>query len=260
MGTLDRPVLATLLACAAFGCGRPASPPTAPGVDAPPAAATTTSSSDGYATARADMVRTQIEARGVKDPRVLAAMRRVPRHEFVPPAWQGSAYDDRALSIGHEQTISQPYIVAVMTEAARVGARARVLEIGTGSGYQAAILAELAAEVYSIEIVEPLARAAATTLKRLGYERIHLRTGDGYRGWPEAAPFDAILVTAAPPEVPRPLVDQLAPGGRLVIPVGDDMQELRVITRDKEGVRSEVLLPVRFVPMTGEAQAGRDAG
>jgi protein-L-isoaspartate(D-aspartate) O-methyltransferase len=145
-----------------------------------------------------------------------------------------------------------------MSEAARVGERARVLEIGTGSGYQAAVLAELAAEVYSIEIVEPLGRAAAATLARLGYTRVHLRIGDGYRGWPEAAPFDAIVVTAAPPKVPQPLIDQLAIGGRLVIPVGDEFQELRVITRGADGTDTETLLPVRFVPMTGEAQGQRD--
>jgi protein-L-isoaspartate(D-aspartate) O-methyltransferase len=246
---------AVLAALAAFACNRSSpSPAPAPTVrDTPPAVADT-APSDGHAAARAEMVRTQIEARGVKDPRVLAAMKRVPRHEFVPGPWQDEAYEDHALAIGHDQTISQPYIVALMSEAARVGEHARVLEIGTGSGYQAAVLAELAGEVYSIEIVEPLGRTAAATLARLGYTRVHLRIGDGYRGWPEAAPFDAILVTAAPPKVPQPLVDQLALGGRLVIPVGDEFQELRVITRSKDGTDTETLLPVRFVPMTGEAQ------
>src|SRR5262245_42108061 len=168
-----------------------------------------------YAELRDRMVATQLEARGIKDARVLAAMRTVPRHEFVPDALAGSAYADSALPIGHAQTISQPYIVALMTELARLGPTSTVLEVGTGSGYQAAVLAEVAKAVYSIEIVEPLARRAEATLARLGYGRVHVRAGDGYRGWPEAAPFDAILVTAAPDQVPAPLIAQLAPGGRL---------------------------------------------
>jgi protein-L-isoaspartate(D-aspartate) O-methyltransferase len=203
--------------------------------------------------AREAMVTRQIEARGVKSPAVLAAMRKVPRHAFVPPEQAGRAYLDRPLPIGHEQTISQPYIVALMTELAAVGKGARVLEIGTGSGYQAAVLAELGAKVYSIEIVEPLGRQAAATLQRLGYETIETRIGDGYRGWPEAAPFDAIVVTAAPPTVPQPLLRQLAPGGRLVVPVGDDSQELKVITRTGETWTERNVAPVRFVPMVGEA-------
>jgi protein-L-isoaspartate(D-aspartate) O-methyltransferase len=178
----------------------------------------------------------------------------VPRHAFVPEALASRAYGDHPLPIGEEQTISQPYIVATMSELARIAPGARVLEIGTGSGYQAAVLAEMGADVYSIEIVEPLARRAAATLARLGYQRIHLRTGDGYVGWPEAAPFDAVLVTAAPPQVPEPLRQQLRVGGRLVIPVGDDDQELRVITRTTTGFADERVFPVRFVPMTGEAQ------
>jgi protein-L-isoaspartate(D-aspartate) O-methyltransferase len=199
----------------------------------------------------------ELAREGIADPRVLAAMRAVPRHEFVPEALRRVAYDDRPLPIGEEQTISQPYIVALMSELAAVDKTARVLEVGTGSGYQAAVLAELApaGDVYSIEILEPLARAAAATLARLGYGRIHLRTGDGYRGWPEAAPFDAILVTAAPATVPQPLRDQLKPGGRLVIPVGDQNQELRVITRTDGGFDERTVIPVRFVPMTGESQA-----
>jgi protein-L-isoaspartate(D-aspartate) O-methyltransferase len=202
------------------------------------------------------MVEHQLAGRGVEDARVLEAMRKVPRHELVPADLRDLAYGDHPLPIGYDQTISQPYIVAVMSEAAQVGPGDKVLEVGTGSGYQAAVLAEMGAEVYSIEIVEPLARRTAGDLERLGYGRIHLRTGDGYRGWPEAAPFDAILVTAAPPEVPPPLVEQLAVGGRLVIPVGDEgaVQELRVITRTEEGATSEDLFPVMFVPMTGEAQ------
>jgi protein-L-isoaspartate(D-aspartate) O-methyltransferase len=204
-----------------------------------------------YATHREAMVRDQIAARGVRDARVLAAMRKVPRHEYVPPLVRHKAYADHPLPIGDDQTISQPYIVARMTELAEVKPAARVLEVGTGSGYQAAILAELAAEVYTIEIVPTLARTAAQTLRAQGYERVRTRTGDGWRGWPEAAPFDAILVTASPDEVPPALKDQLKDGGRLVIPVKD---ELLVITR--RGTRFETVAhdPVRFVPMTGEAQ------
>jgi protein-L-isoaspartate(D-aspartate) O-methyltransferase len=203
---------------------------------------------------RARMVRTQLEARDITDARVLAAMRAVPRHEFVPAALAERAYDDTPLPIGHEQTISQPYIVALMTQHARVGPQARVLEVGTGSGYQAAVLAEVAKDVHSIEIVEPLAKEAEKTLRRLGYDRVRVRQGDGYRGWPEAAPFDAILVTAAPERVPQPLLDQLAPGGRLVIPVGKGVQSLEVHRRTEDGMVVERVAPVRFVPMTGEAQ------
>jgi protein-L-isoaspartate(D-aspartate) O-methyltransferase len=209
---------------------------------------------DDPAVARERMVRTQIAARGVDDARVLAAMRKVPRHEFVPPAMQASAYDDDPLPIGHRQTISQPYIVARMTELAQLGPRSRVLEIGTGSGYQAAVLAEVAAEVYTIEILEPLARTAEATLRRLGYGAVHVRHGDGYRGWPEAAPFDAILVTAAAPKVPPALLAQLAHDGRLVIPVGDADQRLEVHRRTAGGIRVKTIFPVRFVPLTGEGR------
>jgi protein-L-isoaspartate(D-aspartate) O-methyltransferase len=213
-----------------------------------------TSAMEPIADKHTSMVRDQIAARGVRDERVLAALRAVPRHDFVPDALDEAAYEDRPLPIGDGQTISQPYIVGIMTELARVGPASKVLEIGTGSGYQAAVLAEVAGEVYSIEIVEPLARRAAETLRRLGYQRIHLRIGDGYAGWPEAAPFDAIVVTAAPPKVPQPLVEQLKVGGRLVIPVGDRWQELVVITRTADGATEERHFPVAFVPMTGEAQ------
>jgi len=212
---------------------------------------------EGFEQARERMVSEQIEARGVRDARVLAAMRRVPRHEFVPFGQRAYAYEDRPLPIGHGQTISQPYIVAVMSEALELDGSEKVLEIGTGSGYQAAVLAELAAEVYTIEIVEPLAERAADDLKRLGFEKLRVRAGDGYRGWPEAAPFDAIIVTAAPDHVPQSLVDQLAVGGRMVIPVGRMFQELVLITRDEQGVRHEDLLAVRFVPMVGEAEKKR---
>ena len=210
-----------------------------------------------YGVLRDRMVATQLEARGIRDPRVLTAMRTVPRHEFVPADVKALAYADSPLPIGHKQTISQPYIVALMTELAACRPDAKVLEVGTGSGYQAAVLAEVAKDVYSIEIVEPLAHQAEETLRRLGYGRVHVRTGDGYRGWPEAAPFDAILVTAAPGKVPAPLLAQLAPGGRLVIPVGEDYQMLEVHRRTDAGITVERKLPVRFVPMTGEADEVR---
>jgi protein-L-isoaspartate(D-aspartate) O-methyltransferase len=213
------------------------------------------SSQDTREGERREMVHGQIAARGVRDPRVLEAMRKVPRHAFMPAQRAAFAYDDSPQPIGHEQTISQPYIVALMTELLALEPGDKVLEIGTGSGYQAAVLAELVSEVYSIEIVEPLAKLAARTLGELGYGRVHVRAGDGYRGWPEAAPFDAIVVTAAPGHVPAPLKAQLAGGGRLVIPVGERSQELRVITRRGAGDFEEhSVIPVRFVPMTGEAR------
>jgi len=211
-------------------------------------------SADAQRRAREQMVQQQIAARGVRDPRVLQAMRDVPRHLFVPPEMQQHAYQDTPLPIGYGQTISQPYIVGFMTEALKLKPQDRVLEVGTGSGYQAAILSVLVREVYSIEIVEPLATQAAERLKRLGYANVKVRAGDGYQGWPEAAPFDAIIVTAAPDHVPKPLLDQLAPGGRLVIPVGEFFQTLKRIVRTDRGFKTEELLPVRFVPMTGEAQ------
>jgi protein-L-isoaspartate(D-aspartate) O-methyltransferase len=209
---------------------------------------------DAEASSRERMLRDQLVARGIEDERVLAAMRRVPRHEFVPPGAREDAYADGPLAIGHGQTISQPYVVAAMTEALGLRGGERVLEIGTGSGYQAAVLAELGVEVYSIEIVEALAQRARADLERLGYTGVHLRVGDGYRGWPEAAPFDAILVTAAPDHVPEPLVEQLAEGGRLVLPLGAGVQDLIRITRSADGLRRETLFAVRFVPMTGEAR------
>jgi protein-L-isoaspartate(D-aspartate) O-methyltransferase len=212
------------------------------------------SPSDEYEAAREQMVREQIEDRGVRDARVLAALRKVPRHLFVPPEERDEAYNDYPLAIGHAQTISQPYIVAYMTEALELKPHDRVLEIGTGSGYQAAILAELVAQVYSIEIVEALAKEAEARLRRLGYSNVQVRAGDGYRGWPEAAPFDAIIVTAAPGHIPQPLVDQLREGGRMVLPLGQWDQELVRLRRSREGILRESLLPVRFVPMTGEAE------
>ena len=204
---------------------------------------------------RVEMVRRQIEARGVENRRVLEAMRKVPRHLFVPPSERDHAYEDRPLPIGHRQTISQPYIVALMTELAEVKPGDTVLEVGTGSGYQTAVLAEMGAKVFSIEIIEALAREATATLSSLGYEnQVRVRHGDGYAGWPEHAPFDAILVTAAPPKIPQPLEQQLKVGGRLIVPVGRRYQTLTRVTRTQTGFRSESIIPVRFVPMTGKAQ------
>jgi protein-L-isoaspartate(D-aspartate) O-methyltransferase len=197
------------------------------------------------------MVAQQIRARGIKDPRVLAAMERVPRHLFVPQPARDEAYDDYPLPIGHGQTISQPYIVGFMTEALDVAAEHRVLEIGTGSGYQAAILAELAREVYTMEIIEPLAESARRTLEALKYQNVRVRAGNGYEGWPEHAPYDRIIVTAAPPEVPPALVEQLKVGGLMAIPVGTAVQELRILRRTPTGLETIKTLPVQFVPMTG---------
>ena len=198
------------------------------------------------------MVDQQIAGRDIKDARVLDAMRRVPRHEFVPEPLRGSAYEDSPLPIGHDQTISQPYIVAYMTEALELAASHRVLEIGTGSGYQAAVLGELVNEVYTIEIVAPLADRARQTLAALGYKNVHVRTGNGYLGWPEHAPFDRVMVTAAPDAVPPALVEQLKIGGLMAIPVGVGNQELRILRRTGDGMEVLRTLPVRFVPMTGK--------
>ena len=203
---------------------------------------------------REQMVAQQIAARGVRDERTLAAMRAVPRHLFVPQKVAAQAYADHPLPIGHGQTISQPYIVGFMTEALGLDGDETVLEIGTGSGYQAAVLAEIVPRVYSIEIVAPLAEEAAVRLRDLGYENVEVRSGDGYEGWPEAAPFDAIIVTAAAPRIPEPLKQQLRDGGRLILPVGDDWQELVVVTRRGDRFEERRVLPVRFVPMTGEVR------
>ncbi|QIZ73828.1 protein-L-isoaspartate(D-aspartate) O-methyltransferase [Oxynema aestuarii AP17] len=201
--------------------------------------------------ARSQMVERQLRDRGIEDPAVLAAMQRVPRHRFVPSDLVDLAYQDSPLPIGYDQTISQPYIVAYMSEVAQIAPGDRVLEIGTGSGYQAAILAQLAREVYTIEIIPELAASASATLQELGYENIEVKAGDGYRGWPEAAPFEAIVVTAAPDRVPQALIEQLAIGGKLVIPVGTSVQQMTIITKTEEGIVEEQTLPVRFVPMTG---------
>ncbi|HEU5179854.1 MAG TPA: protein-L-isoaspartate(D-aspartate) O-methyltransferase [Candidatus Polarisedimenticolia bacterium] len=210
------------------------------------------SSRDEAAAARATMVTQQIAGRGIRDPRVLEAMRTVPRHRFVPESWADAAYSDQPLPIGFGQTISQPYIVALMTELAQPGPGDKALEIGTGSGYQAAVLARLVKQVVTIEIVEPLGREAAGRLAALGVDNVTVRIGDGYQGWKEEAPYDIILVTAAPEQVPQALLDQLAPGGRLVLPVGPagGIQNLRVIGKALSGeVTTRELLPVRFVPM-----------
>ncbi len=210
---------------------------------------------DGYTVARQRMVAEQLAGpgRGITNARVLAAMGKVPRHEFVPEGLRADAYDDHPLPIGHGQTISQPYIVAFMTEQLQPKPTDRVLEIGTGSGYQAAILAELVAQVYTIEIVEDLAQRAAADLKRLGYTNVHVRAGDGYQGWVEAAPFDAVIVTCAPEQVPNRLIDQLKEGGRMIIPIGQTWCQELVLFRKRGGkVEQHAVLPVSFVPMTGQ--------
>ena len=206
---------------------------------------------------RKRMVDRQIRARDVKDPNVLKAMRTVPRHAFVPRRQQQSAYMDFPLPIEYNQTISQPYIVAFMTDALKLQPGSKVLEIGTGSGYQAAVCAEIASEVYTIEIVEGLAKSAKERLKKLGYPNVFVKAGDGFFGWPDKAPFDAIIGTAAAKRIPKPLLEQLKLGGRMIIPTGSPygFQYLELVTKDKEGkIRKSRVMPVRFVPMTGEVQ------
>ncbi|NOZ62962.1 MAG: protein-L-isoaspartate(D-aspartate) O-methyltransferase [Calditrichaeota bacterium] len=216
-------------------------------------------SADIYTRRRLRMVKTQIQARGVKDTLVLNAMKKVPRHLFVPENLKEMAYWDRPLPIGEDQTISQPYIVAFMTEKLKLKGKEKVLEIGTGSGYQAAVLAEIAKEVYTIEIIPKLGEQARARLESLGYKNVRVKIGDGYRGWPEHAPFDAIIVTAAPDQIPQPLIQQLKRGGSMIIPVGDLSQNLFLITKDMDGtVHRKSVLPVIFVPMTGEAQKQPD--
>jgi len=207
---------------------------------------------------RREMVEGQLRERGIRSQAVLSAMGKVPRHRFVPSHLGDLAYRDGPLPIGQGQTVSQPYIVALMTELIEPRKEMRVLEIGTGSGYQAAVLAESVGEVDTIEIVPELGRAAASLLRELGYRSVHARIGDGYEGWPERAPFDAIVLTAAPPErIPGPLLGQLKVGGRLVAPVGRGDQDLVRITRTEKAFTREVIAPVRFVPMTGKAQRER---
>jgi protein-L-isoaspartate(D-aspartate) O-methyltransferase len=211
-------------------------------------------------TRRRAMVAEQVEKRGVRDEAVLSALRTVPRHLFVPADLREQAYEDRPLPIGHGQTISQPYVVAAMSEALQVGAGDRVLEVGTGCGYQAAVLAEIVSEVYTVELVPALAEEAARRLRTLCYRNVHTRQGDGARGWPEAAPFAGIVVTCGAPEVPPDLLRQLEPGRRLVIPVGapGDVMDLLVLEKDAEGgFRRRILMPVRFVPFVSPPSAPR---
>jgi protein-L-isoaspartate(D-aspartate) O-methyltransferase len=224
-----------LAAIAASGCGQKAPQPS------------------DFAAQRQQMVQRQLMARGISEQRVLDAMAKVSREEFVAPESRAASYEDGPLPIGYGQTISQPYVVAFMTEQLRPKPSDRVLEVGTGSGYQAAILAELVSEVYSIEIVQPLAKNAEATLQRLGYKNVHVKTGDGYKGWPEEGPFDAIIVTCAPDKVPQPLVDQLKDGGHMVIPVGNTFaQQLYLLEKKNGQLKESATLPVRFVPMTSE--------
>jgi len=205
-----------------------------------------------YEKMRVRMVEDQIERRGIRDIKVLEAMQKVPRHEFVPDHLKKYAYSDEPLPIGEDQTISQPYIVAYMTEILNLKPNHKVLEIGTGSGYQAAVLAEIIDTVFTIEIVDVLANRAKKTLERLGYDNVLVKRGDGYKGWPEHAQFDAIIITAAPTKIPQPLKEQLKVGGHMILPLGDHSQELVLIEKEKTGYKQDKLLPVRFVPMTGE--------
>lgn len=230
------------------------------GCPAPWKSQTDSESEESLKNQREHMVQTDIQGRGIRDPAVLAAMRLVLRHEFVPAALRPVAYADHPLPIGMDQTISQPYIVAAMTEWARVTPGSIVLEIGTGSGYQAAVLSAIARRVFTIEIIPELGAGAASRLKRLGHTNVEVRVGDGYLGWPEQAPFDAILVTAGAEHVPRPLADQLRPGGRMVIPVGPSMavQNLLVLEKQPDGsILTNTVMPVRFVPLTGTNAGGR---
>lgn len=215
---------------------------------------TALSDTEQFRQLRERMVSDQLQAREIKDGRVLSAMLKVPRHAFVPAGILGSAYDDTALPLALGQTISQPYIVAYMTEVLHLQGTERVLEIGTGSGYQAAVLAEIVREVYTVEILPELSKRAQTTLESLGYKNIRFRAADGYQGWPEFAPFDCILVTAAPDHIPQPLIDQLKPGGRMIIPVGRFEQDLILLEKGESRTTRRTTIPVRFVPMTGKAQ------
>jgi protein-L-isoaspartate(D-aspartate) O-methyltransferase len=213
-----------------------------------------TESNSEFAAERKKMVAEQLKPRGIKDERVLSAMAKVPREEFVSENLRGQSYSDSALPIGHDQTISQPFIVALMTEQLHPQPTDRVLEVGTGSGYQTAVLAELVKDVYTIEIIEPLAKDASARLTRLGYSNAHVKVGDGYQGWPEVAPFDAIIVTCAPDKIPQPLTQQLKEDGRMIVPVGNGMEQQLYLLEKKNGQLAQTaILPVRFVPMIGEA-------
>jgi protein-L-isoaspartate(D-aspartate) O-methyltransferase len=242
-----RAVRYLLVVVALVACGKKDEPP-------PPKQEKTVEKYDPYRVDRERMVERTIATRGVTDERVLEAMRRVPRHELVPDDVRANAYEDRPLPIGFTKTISQPYIVAAMTEAVKLRPGDKVLEIGTGSGYQAAVLAEMGNDVYTIEIMPELADRARDDLKRIGYADVHVRAADGYAGWPDAAPFDAIIVTAAAPNIPGTLFDQLATGGRMVLPVGEDDQILQVVTKTKDVPQVDTLFEVRFSQMVGEPQ------
>ena len=216
-------------------------------------------STSEFASDRQRMIAEQLKPRGIRDQRVLDAMAKIPREEFVPENLRAQAYADSALPIGHDQTISQPFIVAFMTEQLRLTPNDRVLEIGTGSGYQVAVLSELVKDVYTIEILEPLAKEASARLARLGYSNAHVKTGDGFQGWPEVAPFDAIIVTCAPDKVPPPLTRQLKDSGRMIVPVGTGIDQQLYLLEKKNGELAQTaILPVRFVPMIGEAAKKSD--
>lgn len=212
---------------------------------------------DGYEALRHAMVEQQIKQRGITRPEVLSAMEQVPRHLFVPDSLRGQAYGDQPLSLGQGRTIYQPYVVALMTSELDLKHGSKVLEIGTGTGYHAAVLSRIAREVYSIEIVEPIASQASKRLSVLGYHNVEIRVGNGYLGWPDKAPFDAIMLSAAPRAIPTPLLQQLRVGGKMVVPVGGFFQDLLVITKTADGIEKRTVIPVRLSPMTGKAQDGK---
>lgn len=212
---------------------------------------------DGFEALRRSMVEQQVRQRGITNPDVLAAMEQVPRHLFVPESLRGKAYDNEPLVLGPGRTIYQPYMVALMTNLLDLKRGAKVLEVGTGTGYQAAVLSRIAREVYSIEIVEPVASAARKRLEVMGYTNVEVKAGDGYQGWPAEAPFDAILLSAAPPKIPKPLLDQLKVGGKMVAPLGGFVQDLQVITKTANGLEKRTVIPVRLQPMQGQVKDGQ---
>jgi protein-L-isoaspartate(D-aspartate) O-methyltransferase len=226
------------------------------GLAAAMAVAAPVQAGDGFELLRHNMVEQQVRQRGVTQPEVLAAMEQVPRHLFVPESLRPEAYTDQPLVLGQGRTVYQPYVVALMTQLLDLKHGDKVLEVGTGSGYHAAVLSRIAREVYSIEIVEPVANQASKRLSVLGYHNVEVRWGDGYQGWPDKAPFDAILLSAAPPQIPRPLLNQLKVGGKMVAPVGGFFQDLLVITKTADGLEKRTVIPVRLSPMKGKAQDG----
>ena len=221
------------------------------------ALAATAAAVDGFEALRHSMVEQQVKGRGITQPEVLAAMEQVPRHLFVPDALRDQAYRDQPLVLGQGRTVYQPYVVALMTSLLDLKHGDKVLEIGTGSGYHAAVLSRIAREVYSVEIVEPVASQASKRLSVLGYHNVEVRVGDGYQGWAEKAPFDAIILSAAPPYIPKPLINQLRVGGKMVVPVGGFLQDLLVITRTADGIEKTKVIPVRLSPMKGQVQDGQ---